>query len=103
MRETRRRYAASFKAQVAMEALKGIRTMAELSGEYKIHSTQIQGWKRLLQKEAVSLFEEGRGRKNGGVDEALVEALFGKIGRLEIELDFLKKADSHGLWRRLGR
>ena len=56
MRDARRRYDANFKAQVAMEALKGIKTMAELSSEYKLHATQIQGWKRLLQKEAVSLF-----------------------------------------------
>jgi len=103
MRDARRRYDANFKAQVAMEALKGIKTMAELSSEYKLHATQIQGWKRLLQKEAVSLFQDGRSRQNEGVDDRLVETLFGKIGRLEVELDFLKKRDGSGPWRRLGR
>ena len=102
MMKTRKRYDAHFKAQVALDAIHGIKTMAELASEHQIHPGQIQVWKKHLQVEAARLFENGRGKGEGTDPEKLMEALFGKIGRLEMELDFLKKRTGIGPWRRVG-
>ena len=102
MTTTRRRYAAHFKAQVAMEAIKGIKTMAELANEHHVHPGQIQAWKRHLQAEAGTLFEDGRHRRAEADRESLLHTLYGKIGQLEVELDFLKKTAGTGPWRRVG-
>jgi len=88
MSNERRRYDAGFKARVALEAIKGVKTIAELSSEYKIHSTQIQGWKKLLQVGTVSIFQDGRKHKEEIRNEELVDRLYNKIGQLEVELDF---------------
>lgn len=102
MTTTRRRYAAHFKAQVAMEAIKGIKTMAELANEHHIHPGQIQAWKKHLQAEAGTLFEDGRHRRAEADRESLLHTLYGKIGQLEVELDFLKITAGTGPWRRGG-
>jgi len=102
MKTTRRRYDAHFKARVAMDAIQGIKTMAELANEHQIHPGQIQAWKKHLKDEATTLFQDGR-HKSGEVGrERMLEALYGKIGRLEVELDFLKKRTGAGPWRRVG-
>jgi transposase len=102
MKTTRRRYDADFKAQVAMDAIHGIKTLAELANEHQIHPGQIQAWKKHLQAEAATLFEDGRRKVEESGRERLVDALYGKIGRLEVELDFLKKRTGAGPWRRVG-
>lgn len=102
MKTTRRRYDAHFKAQVAMDAIQGIKTMAELANEHHIHPGQIQVWKKHLQDEVATLFQDGRHKRAEASRESLLEALYGKIGRLEVELDFLKKRTAGGLWRRVG-
>jgi transposase len=102
MSNERRRYDAGFKARVALEAIKGVKTIAELSSEYKIHSTQIQGWKKLLQVGTVSIFQDGRKHKEEIRNEELVDRLYNKIGQLEVELDFVKKKDSRYFWQRHG-
>lgn len=102
MSSERRRYDAKFKARVALEALKGIKTMAELASEYKLHPSQIQNWKKQLQSGTASLFEDGRSRRDEAHQTELVDRLYSKIGQLEVELDFLKKSDSGSLWRRHG-
>ena len=100
--KTRKRYDAHFKAQVALDAIHGMKTMAELANEHQIHPGQIQAWKKHLQTEAATLFENGRRKGDAGDAEKLADALFGKIGRLEMELEFLKKQAVGGPWRRVG-
>ncbi len=102
MKAKRRRYDAHFKARVAMDAVQGNKTMAELANEHHIHPGQIQTWKKHLQDEAATLFQDGR-KKSAEADwESLEEALYGKIGRLEVELDFLKKRTGGVACRRVG-
>ena len=79
MSNERRRYDAGFKAKVAMEAVKGLKTIAEISSEYKIHSSQINGWKKVLQAGTVSLFQEGRNHREESRNDELVDRLFSKI------------------------
>jgi len=86
----RKQHSAEFKAKVALEALKELKTVPELAREYVIHPTQINQWKKHLREEAPSLF--GRtGRTAEGTDPAVVTTLYEKIGRLNMELDWLKK------------
>ena len=86
-----RAFSAEFKSKVAMEAIRGEKTIAELASEYKIHPTQITSWKKQAVgqvKEAFSGKKPGRKRVD---EESSVEGLYAKIGRLEVENDFLKK------------
>jgi transposase-like protein len=86
----RNSYSASFKAQVALAALKGDRTANELAAQHGIHPTLISTWKKALLEGAESLFAEpGRtARPADGPDPA---ELFEQIGRLKMELEWLKK------------
>lgn len=90
MSTKRKKYTAAQKAKIALEALKGEKTMSELSGEYEIHATQINTWKRQLKEGLADIFVKKRGRKSKE-DEELIEELYKKIGRLTIERDWLKK------------
>ena len=91
MSEKKRKvFSGDFKAKVALEALRGIRTVNEIGQEFGVHPTQVGLWKKELQEQAGSLFEGKRGPK--GVDEsASIERLYSEIGRLKMELDWLKK------------
>lgn len=90
MRGPRKRHSAEFKAKVALEALKGLKTMQELTKEYGVHATQISQWKQRLREGAPGLF--GRGQvTDAGEQEAEVAALYEKVGRLNMELDWMKK------------
>jgi transposase len=80
---------AAFKQKVAIEALKGERTINEIAHEYGVHPVQVGQWKKALIEGAASLFER-RGRKGGDV-EAEKAALERKVGQLTIEIDWLKK------------
>jgi transposase-like protein len=87
----RKSHSVKFKAKVAISALREQETVAQLSSRYSIHSTQIHQWKRLLLDGAESLFcTVGRPRK-GDSDEVSVEELYEQIGRLKMELEWLKK------------
>lgn len=81
---------AQFKSQVALEALKNQKTINELAAEYEIHTTQIRQWKKHLLDTSPTLFTNGRSKKVQN-DEALQARLYEEIGRLKIELDWLKK------------
>jgi transposase len=81
----RTKFKADFKAKVALEALKGDKSTAELAQIYGVHPTQITQWKKQLLESASSLFE-GRHTKAEHVD---VDELYKKIGKLEMERDFL--------------
>jgi len=89
MSTKRKTHNARFKAKVALEAYKADKTASELISAYKISSGQISTWKKCLVDGAVQLFESGRVK---AVDEAALTApLYEEIGRLKVELDWLKK------------
>ena len=86
----RRRYNAGFKFQVALEAAKGLKTINELASEYGVHPNQISQWKRELLESGATLFS-GKGARQLREQEALQAELYEQIGRLKMELEWLKK------------
>lgn len=89
MSRKRRVLGAKFKAKVALAALRGDKTVSQIAGQYSIHGNQVSAWKRKLLEEAAALFEDGR--KASNKDEAHEEELYEQIGRLKMELEWLKK------------
>ena len=87
----RRKYPAEFKARVALEALSGAYTMAELSAKHGVHPNMISQWKKKAREGLPELFAKKSERKNAD-REAEVKELHAKIGQLTIENDFLSKA-----------
>lgn len=87
----RKRHPAAFKAKVALEAAKQSRTVAELAKQFQVHPVQISQWKKQLLDGAEVLFRDGRSRRPepGQADQA---ELYEKIGRLNMEVDYLKKS-----------
>jgi transposase-like protein len=83
----RKQHGAQFKAQVAMAALSGDKTLAELSAQYKVHPTMISTWKQELVKRAAELFE--RGQRKAVDPQQEIDHLHRKIGQLQVERDFL--------------
>src|SRR4051812_13469246 len=96
----RKVHTAAFKAQVALAALKGDRTVNELAGHYGVHPTLIHGWKKQLLTGAEGLF--GSPAQAASADaEARQAELFEQIGRLKMELEWVKKkALPQNLWKR---
>lgn len=90
MKKGRRNHSAEFKARVALEALKGIKSMSELSSEYEVHPNQISKWKKQAMAELPGIFSERRKRESEG-EEELRARLYQQIGQLQFELDWLKK------------
>ena len=90
MSRTRVKHSKDFKAKVALEAVKGVLSLSELSARYKIHPTQIAQWKKQLQERAPDVFERGGSSASVSEDE-LTSPLYEEIGRLKMELSFLQK------------
>ncbi|MEO1744607.1 MAG: transposase, partial [Cyanobacteria bacterium J06629_9] len=89
MSRKRKQYSAQFKAKVALEAVRGEKTSAELASAYEIHPTLINGWKRQLQEEASTLFDGGKSASKAESDtEAQIAELYRQIGQLTVERDF---------------
>jgi transposase len=89
--ETRRRFSAEFKAKVALEALQGHQTVAELATRHALHPNLIAQWKRQAIEKLAKVFDEkGSGREHNR--EAELTKLHAKIGQLVMERDFLSKA-----------
>ncbi len=88
MKRARRNHSGLFKAKVALEALKGEHTLAELAQRFEVHPTQITEWRRQLLERAAEVFERP-GDKSGGPDVSTMER---KIGQQALELDFLSRA-----------
>jgi len=95
MGKIRVRHSAEFKAKVALETLKGLKTVNELAGQYQVHPTQISQWKRLVQGGAKDLFGRGQGKGNQET-EAVQAKLYEEVGRLKMELDWIKKTAGLG-------
>jgi transposase-like protein len=90
MSNKRKQYSSQFKAKVALEALRGEKTISELASQYEVHPTMINNWKRQLLEEASSLFEKGSSPKP--VEESQqsqIDELYRQIGQLKVERDFL--------------
>ena len=87
MKRSRRTFSASFKAKVAIAALQERETLAELSERFGIHPNIISKWKQEFVKNSANVFEKA-GDKSPSVD---IDKLYAKIGKLEVERDFLEK------------
>jgi putative transposase len=88
MSRKRKKHTEETKARVALEAIKGVRTLSELSTAYGVHPTVIAQWKRQLVRGASEVFRRGNGARN---EEDLTGPLYEEIGRLKMEIDWLKK------------
>ena len=88
MGKKRNRREPGYKAKVALEAVRERKTVGELSSQFGVHSSQIQGWKRTLMERAHELFEGPSPAKQETAQEA---ELYEQIGRLKMELEWLKK------------
>jgi len=90
MSRKRRCHSAEFKAVVAMEALRGVKTVNELAREYEVHPVQIAKWKKELKERSVELF-----KKKPDIESMVLarerERLQKKVGELTMDVDFLKK------------
>lgn len=89
MKQNRRQHSPAFKAKVAMEAIKGEETIAELASRFEVHPSQINKWKKELVAGAAGIFGGDNGHNRG--DEKLVANLYQQIGQLKVEKDFLEK------------
>src|SRR3954468_22680393 len=98
MKRTRKKHGAAFKAKVALAAIKGDRTVAELAVHFGVHPNQIHNWKKQLLDGAVSVFEGGASAE-GASSEAQVDLLYRQIGQLNY---FINLLDEHQLRRGLG-
>jgi len=81
----------TLKATVALEALKGEKTQAQIASEYEVHPNQVSSWKQEGQAALLEAFSKKRGRKAAKEKGVGEQALFEQIGRLQMELDWLKK------------
>lgn len=88
MSKKRRTFSRDFKAKIALEALQENLTISQLSKKYGIHSNQISTWKKQAKEDLPEVF--GSAKKDDEQDK-LISTLYEKIGRLEVELDWLKK------------
>ena len=90
MTTTRKQHSPQFKARVATEAIRGEKTLSQLGSQFRVHPMQIAKWRKTALEQLPEVFVDGRTRKaqDNEVDK---DALYGEIGRLKVELDWLKK------------
>jgi transposase-like protein len=89
MTRKRRVFGAAFKAKVALAAARGDKTTAQLASEFSVHTSQVTAWKKQLLEQAAGLFEDGRMRRDESA--ANETELYEQIGRLKMEVEWLKK------------
>ena len=86
----RNSYSSEFKAKVGLEAIRGMKTINEIGQEYGVHPGQVGLWKKEIQEQAKTLFEGKRGPKPMAAHQE-PELLYSEIGKLKVQLDWLKK------------
>jgi transposase len=91
MKAQRRRHDSTFKARVALEALKGIKTIQQIAKEFEIHPTQVSEWKATLQERLTQVFDRKTTGQGPGDFERERADLHAKIGELTVKVDFLEK------------
>ena len=84
----RKKHSDNFKARVALEAARGLKPMAQITREFGVHGNQIAAWKNILLSRAMELFGSRPGPER---DQELIGQLYEEIGRLKVELEWLKK------------
>ena len=87
----RRSHTAEFKAKVGLEAVRGVKTVSEIAQAYSVHPQLVGQWKKEILESAGALFETKRGPKPAE-DKSDEDRLYGEIGRLKMEVDWLKKS-----------
>lgn len=92
---SKKSFTSEFKSKVAIEALKGHKTIAELASEFEIHPTQINNWKKQLIDTSKAAFNGKQKLKVQQAQEDERESLYAQIGKLKVELDWLKKKTGH--------
>ena len=90
----RKQHSKEFKAKVALEALKGHKTTNEIAAEYEVHPTQINAWKKRALEELPEVFSRGQDRE-AVQREAEQDRLYQEIGKLQVEVNWLKKKTGH--------
>ncbi len=86
----RKKYSKELKASIALDAIKGQKTLSELASEYGIHANQISRWKKQLLDSAPDIFIRGKD-KEAENKEIERDRLYKKVGQLQVEVDWLKK------------
>ena len=89
MSEIRRKHSLSFKAKVALAAVKGDRTVAELASDFQVHPSRIHAWKKELVEGALEVFQDSHSQDK--TNDALIAQLYQQIGQLTVERDFLQR------------
>lgn len=89
-RNIRKTHDSAFKARVALEAVKGEKTITQLSSEFGVHPNQISQWRKQVLKALPDLFSNRRNKEDKG-QEDLISELYRQIGQLKVEMDWLKK------------
>ena len=90
MQNPRKKHDPQFKAKVALEAIRGLKTAAQISAAYGLHTSQIAKWKKLALEGLPGIFDGKPLRQDPG-DDTHIAKLYEQIGRLQVELDWLKK------------
>jgi transposase len=90
----RKRYSKEFKAKVGLDAIKGQKTANEIASEYEVHVSQINTWKKQLLASLPEVFS-GKAERSSAEHEAERDRLYQQIGRLQVEVDWLKKKTGH--------
>lgn len=96
----RRKISPLLKAKVALEAIKGLRSINEIASEYEVHPNQVSQWKKQFQDNAENLFSKtDKKSKEDRTSDEMNEKLYAKIGKLEMELEFLKKSPKSWVYK----
>jgi len=89
MKRKRKQYSGAFKAKVGLEAITGVKTVAQLAREYEVHPMLVSQWKGIIRERLPEIFEKGK--VVGDDSERTIASLHQKIGELTVNLDWLKK------------